>query len=138
MNRPQNLKKKSPTCFDKTAVFTQQCQNKWDYGLFRKAGLLIIKCLTHKVEKNLPLVLTLLSKNSCFVKTGGRFFQILWPSHNVLTLPDLLKNVAWHESNHFGGKKIEKQNSRPSYKKTKVLTITPWILHDESIFFQVL
>ena len=39
-----------------------------------------------KVWKNLPLVLTLLSKNSCFVKTGGRFFQILWPSHNVLTL----------------------------------------------------
>ena len=36
--------------------------------------------------KNLPFVLTLLSKNSCFVKTGGRFFQILWPSHNVLTL----------------------------------------------------
>ena len=38
-----------------------------------------------KVWKNLPLVLTLLSKNSCFVKTGGRFFQILWPSHNVWT-----------------------------------------------------
>ena len=34
-----------------------------------------------KFEKNLPLVLTLLGKNSCFVKTGGRFFQILWPSH---------------------------------------------------------
>ena len=28
MRRPQNLKK-SPTYFDKTAVFTQQCQNKW-------------------------------------------------------------------------------------------------------------
>ena len=27
MRRPQNLKK-SPTCFDKTAVFTQECQNK--------------------------------------------------------------------------------------------------------------
>ena len=39
-----------------------------------------------KFEKNLLLVLTLLSKNSCFVKTGGRFFQILWPSYNVLTL----------------------------------------------------
>ena len=39
-----------------------------------------------KIWKNLPLVLTLLSKNSCFVKTGGRFFQILWPSHNILTL----------------------------------------------------
>ena len=27
-----------------------------------------------KIWKNIPLVLTLLSKNSCFVKTGGRFF----------------------------------------------------------------
>ena len=24
--------------------------------------------------------------NSCFIKTWGRFFQILWPSHNILTL----------------------------------------------------
>jgi hypothetical protein len=39
-----------------------------------------------KIWKNLPPVLTLLSKNSCFVKTSGRFFLILWPSHNVLTL----------------------------------------------------
>ena len=31
-----------------------------------------------KFEKNLPLVLTLLSKNSCLVKTSGRFFPILW------------------------------------------------------------
>ena len=30
--------------------------------------------------------MTLLSENSCFVNKGGRFFQILWPSHNVLTL----------------------------------------------------
>ena len=30
--------------------------------------------------------MTLLSKNNCFVKTGGRFFQILWLSHNVWTL----------------------------------------------------
>ena len=29
----------------------------------------------------------LLSENSYFVKTGGRFFHILWPSHNVLTSP---------------------------------------------------
>ena len=28
----------------------------------------------------------LLSRNSCFVKKGGRFFQILRPSHNFLTL----------------------------------------------------
>ena len=39
-----------------------------------------------KIWKNLPLVLTVLSKNSCSVKKGGWFFQILWPSHNVLTL----------------------------------------------------
>ena len=32
------------------------------------------------------VVLLLLSNNSCFVKKGGRFFQILWPSHNDLTL----------------------------------------------------
>ena len=42
-----------------------------------------------KFRKNCPLVLTLLIKNSCFAKTGGRFLQILWPSHNILTLPYL-------------------------------------------------
>ena len=42
--------------------------------------------------KNLPLVLKLLSKNSCFVKTDRRFFQILWPSHNVLILLNVSKN----------------------------------------------
>ena len=35
-----------------------------------------------KIWKNLPLVLMLLSKHNCFVKTGGRFFQILWPCLN--------------------------------------------------------
>ena len=35
---------KSPTCFDKTAVFTQWCQTKWEIfsnfcGLLRKAEL---------------------------------------------------------------------------------------------------
>ena len=39
-----------------------------------------------KIWKNLPLVLTLLSKNNCFVKTSGRSFQIFRPSHNVWTL----------------------------------------------------
>ena len=39
-----------------------------------------------KIWKNLPLVLRLLSKYSCFVKTGLRFFQVFWPSHHVLTL----------------------------------------------------
>lgn len=29
MRRPQSLKK-SPTCFDKTVVFTQYHQNKWE------------------------------------------------------------------------------------------------------------
>ena len=36
-----------------------------------------------KLKKNLPLALI---KNSCFVKTSGSFFQILWPSLNVLTI----------------------------------------------------
>ena len=36
------FEKKYPTCFDKTAVYTQQVQNKWDifskiYSLFIKA-----------------------------------------------------------------------------------------------------
>ena len=43
MRRPKNLKK-SPTCFDKTAVFTQQGQSKLEIfqnvcGLLRKAEL---------------------------------------------------------------------------------------------------
>ena len=43
MRRPKNLKK-YPTCFDKTIVFTQYRQNKWEIFsnfccLFRKAGL---------------------------------------------------------------------------------------------------
>ena len=49
-----------------------------------------------KTWKNLPFVLTLLSKTSCFVKKGGRsFFQILWPSHNVLTLTTAIFFSAW-------------------------------------------
>ena len=39
-----------------------------------------------KIWKNLPLALTLLSKNNCSVKLGGRFFSNLWPSHNVWAL----------------------------------------------------
>ena len=35
-----------------------------------------------KIGKNIPLVLTLQNKDSCFVKTGG----FLWPFHNILTL----------------------------------------------------
>ena len=47
-----------------------------------------------QIWKNLPLVLTLPSKNSCFVKTGERFFQILWPSHNIWTLQYSV--LQWH------------------------------------------
>ena len=39
-----------------------------------------------KLGKNLALVMTPMSENNCFVETGGRFFQISWPSHNVVTL----------------------------------------------------
>jgi hypothetical protein len=45
-----------------------------------------------KLRKKFPLVLTLPSKNNCFVKTSGRFFPILWHSHNVLTLQHHLGN----------------------------------------------
>ena len=43
MRRPQNLKK-TPICFDKTVVFTQYRQNKWEIfsnfcGLLTKAEL---------------------------------------------------------------------------------------------------
>ena len=54
-----------------------------------------------KIWKNLPLVLMLLSKNNCFVKTGGRCFQILWPSHNVGTLninKHKEKVISWDHS----------------------------------------
>ena len=29
--KPTKFEKKYPTCFDKTAVFTQYIQNKWDF-----------------------------------------------------------------------------------------------------------
>ena len=60
MRRPQNLKK-SPTFFDKTAVFTQQCQNKWEIFsnfccLFRKAGLYLSSCVSfHQKCLSAPL-----------------------------------------------------------------------------------
>ena len=56
-----------------------------------------------KIWKNLPLVLTLLSKNNYFVKTSGRFFQILWPSHNVLTLTEVtnvITLIGWNTKVH--------------------------------------
>ena len=37
-----------------------------------------------KLLKKIPLVLVF--KDICFFKTGSRLFQILWPSHYVLTL----------------------------------------------------
>ena len=42
----------------------------------------------------------LLSKNSCFVKISGRFFPILWPSLNVLTLKQKL-NLKMCSSDFF-------------------------------------
>ena len=49
-----------------------------------------------EIWKNLPLVLTLLSKNNWFVKTGGNSFQILWPSHNIWTLnPSRIDPLLW-------------------------------------------
>ena len=54
-----------------------------------------------KVWKNLPLVLTLLSENNCFVKTSRRFFQNLWPSHNVWTL-----KILTEDNGHFLAVKI--------------------------------
>ena len=52
----------------------------------------------HKIlKKKLPHVLTLLSKNSCFVKTDGRLFQIMWPSLNVLNLAKA-KSIATKNS----------------------------------------
>ena len=54
MRRPQNWKK-SPTCFDKTAVFTQWCQNKWGIfsnfcGLLRKTELYYIVFLIPAIK----------------------------------------------------------------------------------------
>ena len=51
-----------------------------------------------KLRKNLPLVLMLLSKNSCFVKSGGRLVQILWPSNNFLTLLKISKTFPFTNS----------------------------------------
>ena len=42
----------------------------------------------HKNLKNLPLVLTLLSETAVLSKQVGDLFQILWPSHNILTFKD--------------------------------------------------
>ena len=39
-------------------------------------------------------------------------------------MPDSLKNIAWHESNHFG-EKIEKELARPRFK------LTTFVLEDE-------
>ena len=39
-----------------------------------------------KIWKNLPVVLTC----ALNFKKSGRFFQIVWPSHNILTLRKIL------------------------------------------------
>ena len=48
-----------------------------------------------KIWKNIPLVLTLLSKKKVLSKQVGDFFPILWPSHNVLTLMDIENRSSW-------------------------------------------
>ena len=76
-----------------------------------------------------PLFLSLFFKYSCklyFLNLGLKtdytlnLFYQQWSNKNEFTLPDLLNNVAWHESNQFGGKKMTQRwpgwdsNSRPS------------------------
>ena len=101
--------KKSRREFKVSLVFLYLCtlsmaeiQKSWyEYALWAKFlmtfqvrlfGQFFLKsCFSEKatkIWKKFPLVQMLLSKNSCscFVKTGGRFFQLLWPSHNVPTL----------------------------------------------------
>jgi hypothetical protein len=55
---------------DQEGVFKGQLISEWIYVVKVK-----ILWEGHKIEKNLPLVLTLMSKNSCFVETSGRFFS---------------------------------------------------------------
>ena len=45
-------------------------------------------------------------KDHCLVVTASKKE---WQLLRFLTKMNSLKNVAWHDSNHFGGKKIEKE-----------------------------
>ena len=49
-----------------------------------------------KIWKNLPLVLTLLSK----LQNKREIFSNLWPSHNILTLSKLI-SCSSHDNNQF-------------------------------------
>ena len=53
-----------------------------------------------KIWKNLPFVLTLMSKNNRFVKTGGRFFQIFSILFSILSLTNALGEwcFKWHHA----------------------------------------
>ena len=62
---------------------------------------------TTKIWKNLPLVLIVLSKN-CFVKTGGKFFQIFWPSHNIWTLKEHWMKLIFVFFGKGGKRQIDK------------------------------
>ena len=70
MRRPKSLKK-SPTCFDKTVVFSQKRQNKWEIfsnfcGLFRKTEVcneIKIYALSLYRSKNIQIFWTCLN---CF------------------------------------------------------------------------
>ena len=46
--------------------------------------------------------MTLLSKNSGFVKTSGRFFPNLWPCHNVLTLKESQSRIDYKYLSYLG------------------------------------
>ena len=63
MRRAQNWKK-SPTYFDKTAVFTQQVQNKWEF--FSNFCALLRKALKHlgNYRKSMKSVKNLEYKNA--------------------------------------------------------------------------
>ena len=72
------------------------------YFLCKKPSNLILQTIkfsfsekSTKIWKD--LVLTLLSKNSCFVKLIGRFFPKLWLSHNVLTLQYSHCMIEWQQ-----------------------------------------
>ena len=55
-------------------------------------------------------------------------------NQNEFTIPDQLKNVAQHESNHFGGKKQKKRPGQDSIYGLEVHcanSTTPLLLDDE-------
>ena len=95
-----------------------------------------------KIWKNLLLVLTLQSKNSCFVKTSVRFFPILWPSHNVLTLwpwttsaPDAFSNAGSLSKTTLEGGWRGWFESNGQVKSGEFFEVLIWL---NSIFFTIL